>query len=84
MRQMLGQTSQNPGSGLGSYRVGPPDGKWGQLSHSHCFRAGSLIPVLTMLALPWWGAGSALLSVAVDGGQGQLSHSYDRKDSSPT
>lgn len=49
MRRMLGQTSQNHESGLGSYRVGPPDGKWGQLSHGHSFVADS--SVLTMLAL---------------------------------
>lgn len=34
------------GLGLGSYRAGPPDGKW-ELSHAHCFWRGSPTPPLT-------------------------------------
>lgn len=38
------------GLGLGSCRVGLPDGKWGQLSHGHSFGTGSLTPALTVVA----------------------------------
>ena len=39
------------GLGLGSCRVGPPDGKWGQLSYDHSFGADSPTLLLTGLAL---------------------------------
>lgn len=39
--------------GLDSCRVGPPDGKWGQISHGHNCGTGSPTPVLTVLTLLW-------------------------------
>ena len=55
--------------GLGSCRVVLSDGKWGQLSHTHDFRAGSPrhpLTLLNLLCCRWWGTGPALPSIAAD------------------